>query len=559
MEVIKMRFEMSLETRKELLAIVQKRYQQANWLNKRKILDGIITTTGYRRKYAITLLNRNETKIIARVNAKRLYKKKYDEAVRQALLTIWHAANQICSKRLVPFIPDLIAALERFGHLSLPMEVRKLLLSISTATVDRLLETKRQEGSKGMSTTRPGSLLKRQIKIRTFADWDDVVPGFLEGDLVAHCGDRGDGSFLNTLVLTDIASTWTEFFPLLRKSEADVIAAVKVAQQILPFSLIGLDTDNGSEFINYALLDFCKTQKITFTRSRAYKKNDQAHVEEKNGSIVRRLIGYDRYDGLDAYNSLSELYAVLRLYVNFFQPSLKLISKKRDGAKVTKKYDVAKTPYQRILASTCISEDIKKRLKEEYDCLDPLGLLRDLEKLQDKFWKHAWKTDVTNSPALTDQRLDVIDEKTVTISALTPDTISPESCMQVNIETNTDIKEVEAIPCVVRRYRHSDKPRKKAGPRTWRTRKDPFQETWSKLRLQLELNPERTAKNLLDGLINERLGQLNINTLRTLQRRVAGWRLQQIKIKQEKNKQLIVVQHDMIGTYVSLVGGSVTK
>lgn len=201
-------------------------------------------------------------------------------------------------------IYDLLTALERFGHLSISMEVRNRLLTISTSTVDRLLETKRQENSKGICTTRPGSLLKKQIKIRTFADWDDVVPGFLEGDLVAHCGDQIGGAFLNTLVLTDIASTWTEFFPLLRKSEADVIAALKVAQQILPFSLIGLDTDNGSEFINYTLLNFCKTQKITFTRSRAYKKNDQAHVEEKNGSIVRRLIGYDRYEGLAAYNSL---------------------------------------------------------------------------------------------------------------------------------------------------------------------------------------------------------------------------------------------------------------
>ena len=262
---------------------------------------------------------------------------------------------------------------------------------------------------------------------------------------------------------------------------------------------------------------------------------------------------------MDAYNSLSELYAVLRLYVNFFQPSLKLISKKREGAKITKKYDIAKTPYQRILASSSISDDIKKRLKEEYDGLDPLGLLRGLKKLQDKFWKHAWKADVTNSPALIDKRLDVVDEKIVTISALMPDTISPESRIQVNIETNADIKEAEIIPCVVRRYRHRDKPRKKTGPRTWRTRKDPFQETWSKLRLQLELNPEHSAKNLLNGLINERPGQLNINMLRTLQRRVAGWRLQQIKIRQEKNKQLIVAQHNIIDTYVSLVGDAVTK
>jgi hypothetical protein len=324
-----MEAKMSIQTRKEILLHVKKRYQEASSNKKRKILDEFIETTNYRRKYAIHLLNCDSNKIAANKQEKRVNKRKYDEAIRQALLTLWHAANQICSKRLVPFIPDLLLALERFGHLSLPDDVRSRLLSISPATVDRLLESQRRELNKGISTTRPGSLLKKQITVRTFADWNDVIPGFLEGDLVAHCGDRTDGSFLNTLVLTDIASSWTEFFPMLRKCEADVIASLRVAQRLLPFSLLGLDTDNGSEFINYALLDFCKTQEITFTRSRPYKKNDQAHVEEKNGSIVRRLIGYDRYEGVDAYNALSDLYATLRLYVNFFQPSLKLMSKKK--------------------------------------------------------------------------------------------------------------------------------------------------------------------------------------------------------------------------------------
>ncbi len=196
---------MSLPARKELLEHVQERYKKVQWNDKRKILDELIATTGYRRKYAINLLNMNKKEITARENEKRLNKKKYNEAVRQALLTIWHAANQICSKRLAPFIPDLLAALERFGHVSLPEDVRNRLLKISPATIDRLLETERHEGKKGICTTRSGSLLKKQIKIRTFADWNDVVPGFLEGDLVAHCGDRVDGSFLNTLVLTDIA------------------------------------------------------------------------------------------------------------------------------------------------------------------------------------------------------------------------------------------------------------------------------------------------------------------------------------------------------------------
>ena len=369
---------MSLQSRKELLALVRKRYQQASRFDKNKILNELVATTSYCRKYVINLLNLDEAKTV--VQKKQLGEKKYNEAVKQALLTIWHAANRICSKRLVPFIPELGSALERFGHLSISTEVRNRLLTISSATVDRLLKTKRQECKQGMSATQSGSLLKKQIKVCTFADWDDALPGFLEGDLVAHCGDRAEGSFLNTLVLTDIASTWTEFLPLLRKSEADVIAALKAAQQILPFLLIGLDTDNGSEFINYALLNFCKTQKITFTRSRAYKKNDQAHVEEKNGSIVRKLIGYDRYEGINAYNALSKLYAVLRLYVNFFQPSLKLISKKREGTKVTKKYDVAKTPYQRILLSTHISAAIKKKSKGAVCQVRPIEIAKRFRK-----------------------------------------------------------------------------------------------------------------------------------------------------------------------------------
>lgn len=351
----------------------------------------------YQRKYVIYLLNKSYKEPITVTRERKIRNRKYDDDILQALLTIWYASNQICSKRLVPFIPDLLASLEKFGHIALPIEVRNRLLTISAPTIDRLLKSKRVEINKSISTTRPGSLLKKQIKIRTFADWNDVVPGFMEGDLVAHCGNSTEGQYLNTLVLTDIASGWTEFFSLIKKSEAEVIAALQIAQKLLPFPLLGLDTDNGSEFINYGLLEFCKAQKITFTRSRAYKKNDQAHVEEKNGSIVRRLIGYDRYEGLAAYNALSEIYGTLRLYVNFFQPSLKLLSKKREGAKVSKQYDKAQTPYQRLLYSSNISEIIKTKLREKYNALDPIVLLKNLEKYQSNFWQYAWKPAVSNS------------------------------------------------------------------------------------------------------------------------------------------------------------------
>lgn len=207
-------------------------------------------------------------------------------------------------------MPELIRVLEHHQYFHVSPEVRHKLLNLSVATTDRLLKSEReaQSAGNGISTTRPGSLLKKQIQIRTFADWDDVSPGFLEGDLVAHCGDSVEGSFLNTLVLTDIATGWTEFLPLLFKSSQGVVHGIDIILKLLPFPLLGIDTDNESEFINYDLLNFCKHHEITFTRSRAYKKNHQAHVEEKNGSIVRRIVGYSRYEGIQAWNALVDLY-----------------------------------------------------------------------------------------------------------------------------------------------------------------------------------------------------------------------------------------------------------
>lgn len=517
---------MSIQTRKELTINVRDRYNQASWKAKGKILDEFVATTKYNRKYAIKLLGAKGSEgLNGNFVRKRRGKKQYDEAVRLALITMWNATNQVCSKRLVPFIPDLLAALERFGHMSLPADVRDRLLKISPASVDRLLRSTKKEIRKGLSTTRPGSLLKRQIKVRTFSDWDDAVPGFFEGDLVAHCGDRTDGSFLNTLVLIDIDTSWTEFFPLLRRSGSDVISALELALKILPFPMLGLDTDNGSEFINYGLLDFCKLQEITFTRSRAYKKNDQAHVEERNGSVIRRLVGYDRYEGMEAYTALSELYAVLRLYVNFFQPSLKLLSKTRDGAKVAKKYDKAKTPYQRVLASPHISEEIKNRLREKYNKLDPLELLNRLEKLQDIFWKHAWKAPINN---LSDKNILEVDNHSG----------SEKSGNSQASKTNVQDKEVTAAirsaQLSAKHYKRSNKPGKTSSPRKWRTKKDPFETVWNKIRLQLEINPELTAISFLVELVKENPSQFNMSMLRTLQRRIAQWRREQLQATQEK-------------------------
>jgi len=457
-----------------------------------------VAVTDYDRKYAISLLY-NDIELPAEP-VKRLSSQKYNEQVVQALIFVWHTANQICSKRLVPFLPSLVEAMERHGHLRLPASVRTRLLNISAATVDRLLRPEREKRRLSVTTTRPGSLLKHQIKVRTFADWDNVVPGFLEADLVAHCGGNTSGAFLNTLTLVDIATGWLECMPLLRKSADDVIDGLRVADELLPFAVLGLDTDCGSEFINYELLYYCEDRLITFTRARTHRKNDQAHVEEKNGSVVRRLVGYDRFEGRRAWEALAQLYRVLRKYVNFFQPSLKLIEKERTGAKVSKKYDLAKTPYQRILLSTHISQAMKDSLRDEYQGLDPVNLLRQLEVLQDRLWQYSWSKSG-----------------------------NAEADANASSEEDIDGDSIEISPgnTSINRFYHASKS-KKTVLRTWRTRKDPFEKVWEEIRLRLELIPEMTAKETIKWLMDKYPDQYHVGQIRTLQRRFAEWRQEQL-------------------------------
>ena len=491
-----MRQMMSATSRHELLVRTAIRYRKATWMEKGRILNEFVPTTGYNRKRAISLLNHPPADVS--LPRKRQGKPRcYDATVQAALVTVWEASNRLCSKRLVPFLPEFVAAMERFGHLTLTEEVRQHLLCMSPATVDRLLATQRHPNGRGISTTRPGQLLKHQIQVRTFADWNEVAPGFLEADLVAHCGDNASGSFLYTLTLTDIATGWTECIALLHRSEADVTGALSEVRKTLPFPLLGLDTDNGGEFINYEMLRYCEREKITFTRARTYKKNDQAHVEQKNGSVVRRLVGYDRYEGVEAWRALSALYRALRLYINFFQPSLKLASKKRDGARVTKHYDTALTPYQRLLTIGTPSEEHAQRLRCGYERLDPVALLEELQALQDRFWQYAWKEPTQQS-----------------------------TCAKAAQEGKTDLvpeptDKVDAATSEPRRYRRT---KKASVPHTWRTREDPFEEVWGQVRVRLEIDPAQTAKQLFERLQEQRPGEFTSGQLRTLQRRVREWR-----------------------------------
>jgi hypothetical protein len=295
----------------ELVSSLGPRYSEACWDDQRRILDEFTAATGYHRKYAIAVLNHppeERSNPIRRPRGQR-----YDAEVQAALVHLWDAAGGICGKRLVPFLPTLLEALERHGHLQLSAAVRAHLLSMSAATVDRLTRTVRHSHRGGETKTRcGGGLLKHQIPVRTFAEWDEP-PGFCEVDLVLHCGRSLVGSSLQSLVVTDVASGWTECAALWVREQSLVVEAVKGLRQRLPIPLGGLDTDNGSEFINASLIDFCRTEGIVLTRARPYKKNDQCFIEQKNGAVVRRWVGYDRYEGLDACTLLAELYAVLRL------------------------------------------------------------------------------------------------------------------------------------------------------------------------------------------------------------------------------------------------------
>jgi hypothetical protein len=388
---------MSQTSKRELWAAIRPRYTLGSRTEKQLVLDELVATTGYHRKYAIQVLNHPPKR---RPGPRRGGQIKYTGPVRAALEQVWRAANCICGKRLVPGLPMLVEALERHGELQLDPQTRALLLTLSPATADRLLQRVRV-GTKphGLTTTKPGTLLKQAIPVRTFAQWDDAQPGFMEIDLVAHCGETTQGEYLNSLDMIDVKTRWVELSGLINRSQATVSAAIAICRGRLPYALRGLDSDNGSEFINHDLKRYCEQEHITFTRCRPYKKNDQAYVEQKNWTAVRQNVGYDRYEGQAACAALNALYEPLRLYLNFFQPVMVLVEKVRDGAKVTKRYDVAQTPYQRVLAAPDVPEEAKERLRKLYPTLNPAALLRQIQTRQEALGKLASRpTGVTMAP-----------------------------------------------------------------------------------------------------------------------------------------------------------------
>jgi hypothetical protein len=296
-----------------------------------------------------------------------------------ALRVAAEVSGWLCGKRLAPFLTELVPALEADGVLRLGDADRAALVAMSPATIDRRLAPfRRQLRPHGWGTTKPGTLLKQQIPIHTYTPWEEERAGFLEIDLVAHCGTTTAGRYLNTLVATDVATGWTECQAIWGKGQAAVVDALEQIRDRLPFPLLGIDSDNGSEFLNDHLLRWCRRQQLTFTRSRPYWKNDQAHVEQKNWSVVRKLVGYDRYESREALTALQAVYAPLRLWINHWQPTLKLIAKQRDGARVRKRYDTAQTPYRRVLATIDLG-DARQRLDAEHDSAGPTALRRRLD------------------------------------------------------------------------------------------------------------------------------------------------------------------------------------
>ena len=472
--------------KQELLATIRDRYQESSKKEKGRILDEFMAVTGHHRKYGIRLLaptgyDAGKSPV---VKGRRIY----DEAVREAVIVIREAADRICGKRLKAALPNLVESMERHGHLDLDPQVRRRLLAASASTLDRLLKPIRATaGSRRKRRKRPST--GGQVPVRTFADWNKPPPGFLEIDFVVHCGGPLSGSFIHSLVATDICTGWTEAVPLLAREQSLVVEGLEAIGRQLPFSIRGIDSDNDSAFINETLIRWCNERGIEFTRSRAYRKNDQAWIEQKNGAVVRRFVGYDRYSGPVAGQTMAYLYGVVRLYLNYFQPSFKLVEKTRDGASVLKRYSPPATPCDRLIQHDTLSAKLMAKLNEFRAGLDPVALLHTIREAQSAL-----------------------------VAITSPDfseTPHGESLDRFLAGLPSLWRQGEARPTHTARVR---------APRHWRTREDPFEGVWRGVLLWLQEDPDATAKALLERLQSNYPDRFTDAQLRTLQRRVRQWR-----------------------------------
>jgi hypothetical protein len=382
---------MNMHTKHELTLQVLPRYLKANKQEKTKILDEYCANTEYERKYAITKLKEYqmtpnlEFKVAGK--HKRNREKVYDITVEEALHTIWNAYDDICAERLHPQMSNIVDKLILCNELNIDPVVELKLKAVSLGTLKLLLRSIRERDTNRVGgTTKPGTLIKSEIPLRV-GYWNDTLAGYIEIDLVAHCGSSMAGEFAFTLNITDIATGWFESEAILGKAQSRVFEGIKRIQKRLPFTLLGIDSDNGGEFINWQLLRYCEKENIEFTRSRPYKKNDNAHIEQKNWTTVRKNFGYVRIEDKKRVDIMNEIYRrPLRDYINFFLPSMKCIERKRVGSRIVKKYDDAKTPYQRVLEQDNVSKDVKDKLTMRYNELNPVALRKEIAKLKRKLF-----------------------------------------------------------------------------------------------------------------------------------------------------------------------------
>jgi transposase InsO family protein len=372
------------QTDDKYLKQLQARYRKASRRERSAMLDEFVQTTGYHRKHAIAVLNGRRERVQGPIRRPR--RAVYGPDVAAALAVLADLFDDICSKRLRAAMDTEVPRLYEAGTLQVSPECYQKLLAVSPSTMDRLRAGRQRKPGKRRGFTKPGTLLKDRIPIRTWADWTEDQPGFCEVDLVDHSGGlilRGKDHAW-TLCSTDINTAWTECVAVPNKAQTHVFDGLQQARERLPFALLGIDSDNGAEFINDQLYRYCVQEQITFTRGRAGRKNDNAHVEQKNWSIVRRAVGYYRYDTPEQLDLLNRLYALLHYYVNFFLPVMKLIEKVRTGSKVKRVFDYPQTPYARVLGSPHISDADKAELREVYDHLDLVSLKQRIDELQDQ-------------------------------------------------------------------------------------------------------------------------------------------------------------------------------
>ncbi len=485
-----------MATRKELTEAVAQRYREASRTDKSKILDEFAGLTKYHRKHAIRVLSSAPREPRQRPGRNQLY----DEAVRQALIVLWEAADRLCGKRLKALIPLLMDAMERHGHISPDAVHKDKLLSMSAATIDRALRATRERiDGQRKRRTGVGAAIRRSIPVRTFADWGDPPPGFFEVDMVEHCGGpKTDGNYVHTLVLTDIASGWTECVAMPVRNQLLIVEGLTKVAADLSFPMLGVDTDNDSAFMTQTVVDYCRSLGLEQTRSRAYKKNDQAWVEQKNGAIVRRLVGYGRLSGRAETEALAKLYVVSRLYINFFQPSFKLKSKTRDGARVHKTYHPPMTPCNRLLGLPAVADETKARLREQFAALDPVRLLQEIRAAQHTLAGLA----ATGRP-----------------ETLAPPPVTDVATFLNNLSMAWESGEI--------RPTHRKQP---GTTHWWRSRTDPFEHTWPLVHQWLESESTVTAKEIM-GRLAVMVPDVYASgaQLRTLQRRIKQWRAEKAK------------------------------